>query len=441
MRVLLAALWKEWLLLWRDRTGLLLLFAMPAMLVLIVSLVQNNVLNTLHNSTIRALLINQDSGPYGAHMRDILLTSDVLIVEMAPASAPASLAGAKKLVRSGACQFAVFIPHDFSKTLQTRAEQLATQAFSKSAAPPLDAVSFLHIYYDPLVQGGFKAAVTTALRMVLTGMEMKIKAEYLTRALTDELFRQLGPYADMLNSSAESETPLFSWPAQPLAGITARAALADAQGDVLPTAVQQNVPAWSLFGMFFIIIPMIGGLMHERNSGVLRRVMTMPVSALWLIAAKLIAYVWVGLLQFALILAMGMYVLPLVGVSALSIGNHPGVIWSIACASALAAAAYGIFLGTVVRTYEQGSVFGAISVVVAAALGGVMVPVFAMPALMQRISAGSPLAWGLDAFLTIWVRGGSLADAWPGIGKLLVFAVACLIGAWGLFYRRIGRGS
>jgi ABC-2 type transport system permease protein len=70
-----------------------------------------------------------------------------------------------------------------------------------------------------------------------------------------------------------------------------------------------------------------------------------------------------------------------------------------------------------------------------------MVPVFAMPALMQRISAGSPLAWGLDAFLTIWVRGGSLADAWPGIGKLLVFAVACLIGAWGLFYRRIGRGS
>ena len=53
--------------------------------------------------------------------------------------------------------------------------------------------------------------------------------------------------------------------------------------------------------------------------------------------------------------------------------------------------------------------FGAVSVVIAAAIGGIMVPVFAMPPVMQTISIFSPLSWGLNAFLDVFVRGGSLA--------------------------------
>jgi ABC-2 type transport system permease protein len=43
-----------------------------------------------------------------------------------------------------------------------------------------------------------------------------------------------------------------------------------------PTAAQQNVPAWALFGMFFIVVPLSGSLIRERQTGSLLRLMTMP---------------------------------------------------------------------------------------------------------------------------------------------------------------------
>ena len=35
----------------------------------------------------------------------------------------------------------------------------------------------------------------------------------------------------------------------------------------IPTSVQQNVPAWSLFGIFFIVLPMAGAFIQERING------------------------------------------------------------------------------------------------------------------------------------------------------------------------------
>ena len=74
--------------------------------------------------------------------------------------------------------------------------------------------------------------------------------------------------------------------------------------------------------------------------------------------------------------------------------------------------------------------FGSISVVVAAALGGIMVPVYAMPKLMQVVSVVSPLGWGLEAFQDVFVRGGGLIDVLPEVAALLLFFFLALFGAW-----------
>ena len=103
---------------------------------------------------------------------------------------------------------------------------------------------------------------------------------------------------------------------------------------------------------------------------------------------------------------------------------------------ALAATGFGILLGVVTRTYEQASMIGAISVVIAAAIGGVMVPVFAMPRLMRDISQISPLAWGLDALLDLFARGGNLSTVWPQAAMLLCFAMVMLLAAWIVFQRQ-----
>ena len=96
----------------------------------------------------------------------------------------------------------------------------------------------------------------------------------------------------------------------------------------------------------------------------------------------------------------------------------------IVIAASLAATGFGLLVGTLAKTYEQASMFGAVAIVIAAAIGGVMVPTYVMPQMMQKISVISPLAWGLTAFQDIFVRGGSLRTVLPELAYLVIFFTA-----------------
>jgi ABC-2 type transport system permease protein len=160
------------------------------------------------------------------------------------------------------------------------------------------------------------------------------------------------------------------------------------------------------------------------------RLLTMPQSCLTILAGKIIAYVAICIIQFLLIMVVGRFVLPLLGTPVLDMGSSPAATGLIVVASGLAASGYGILLGTIARTYEQASSFGAVSVVIAAALGGVMVPVYVMPRIMQKISLFSPLSWGLDAFLDVFVRGGGILSVLPDVTLLLLFCLVTTLAAW-----------
>ena len=62
MYKLWAIIKKEYLLLWRDRASLAVLFVMPVILVLVVTLVQHNVLKSTSPPDIQILFINHDKG-------------------------------------------------------------------------------------------------------------------------------------------------------------------------------------------------------------------------------------------------------------------------------------------------------------------------------------------------------------------------------------------
>ena len=59
-----------------------------------------------------------------------------------------------------------------------------------------------------------------------------------------------------------------------------------------------------------------------------------------------------------------------------------------------------------------------------------------MPHLMQTISLFSPLAWGLNALVEIFVREGALRSVLPELGYLTAFFAATLMIAWAAFRRR-----
>ncbi|MGB7392921.1 MAG: ABC transporter permease, partial [Pricia sp.] len=110
------------------------------------------------------------------------------------------------------------------------------------------------------------------------------------------------------------------------------------------------------------------------------------------------------------------------------------LLFLVAFFAGLAAVGLGLLLGTIAKTQEQSAPFGATFVVILAAMGGVWIPVFAMPEFMQTLSKISPMNWGLNAFYDVFLRNVVIAELLPEIGLLLLFFLITTAAA--IFYDR-----
>ena len=187
--------------------------------------------------------------------------------------------------------------------------------------------------------------------------------------------------------------------------------------------MQHNVPAWSLFAIFFIVVPLSINIVKEKGQGTQIRLITNPVPYAVLIAGKTTTYLIICMIQFLLMVAIGVYVFPYLNLPVLDVSGKMTLLLVVALFSGLAAIGFGILLGTIAKTQEQSAPFGATSVVILAAIGGVWVPVFAMPKMMQYISHISPMNWGLNAFYDVLLRNGGLLEILPEIIFLFLFFI------------------
>lgn len=442
MNHFLAVLIKELLLLRRDRAGLAVLFIMPAVLVLVITLVQQNALSTIGEGRTSILFIDGDQDALGRLLHEALLASPGVDLTVRPDGDAAALSDALEAVTQGDYQLYLRLPPGTTARVRARARLLAQQAFGGKAAagdislPPAG----IELRFDPTVLGSLRSAVRHLLELMLLRLEVAEKVDALGEQLPDALAvamqEALGPMA-AVSQSLPAPTLELSWPAPALLQIAA----APTEDQVsLPTATQHNVPAWSLFGIFFIVLPMAGTFIKERYSGVALRLSSLPVVYPTLMAGKVAAYVLVCLGQLVLIVSIGKWVLPLCGATAFTLDAAPLPLAVVTACVILAATSLGILLGTVVRSYEQAAMVGPISIVIAAAIGGVMVPVYAMPTVMQQLSMLSPLAWGLNAYMELFVRQGHLGDVAPEAAALALFALGCLLLAWGVRHGRLRSG-
>lgn len=429
MQPLLATLFKELRLLYRDRFGLLVLFVMPAVLVVVVSLVQENVLKATGAAHMDILFIDQDRQAFGTLIGEQLKALDTVTLVTSLDGQAIDTDQARALVDKGRYQVCIAVPAGITEAVRARAIEQISDAFSggsKEGALPLPHVS---VYFDPLVQGAFRSSLLNALKQMLLAMEMEIKAKVLTESLPVQFQQTLSALAGRIALDPATIPKLqmdSGWGSRRLMDVAAE----QSRLKKLPTSVQQNVAAWSVFGIFFIVLPLGGAIIRERKDGTLARLRTLPVPYITLLVGKLGAYVTVCWVQFLFIVLMGKIGLPLLGTPVLSLGADTTALIVTVTMVALAACGCGLMLGTLARTLEQTTMFGAVSVVCAAALGGIMVPVYVMPPVMQTISMFSPLAWGLNALVEIAVREGTLGSVRHELLYLAAFFAVTMAIAW-----------
>ena len=144
------------------------------------------------------------------------------------------------------------------------------------------------------------------------------------------------------------------------------------------------------------------------------------------ITGKFAFYFIVCLIQFLMMIAVGIFIMPLLGLNKLMLGGSSFLILLTACSVAMAATGYGVLIAVYFRTAQQALSFGSVSVVILSAIGGVWVPVYVMPEVLQTISGFSPMSWGLESFNDLFLRQASLVKIMPNILKLVGFSLVTL---------------
>jgi ABC-2 type transport system permease protein len=87
-------------------------------------------------------------------------------------------------------------------------------------------------------------------------------------------------------------------------------------------------------------------------------------------------------------------------------------------------------VGVFANTQEQANGFGAVSIVLMAAIGGLIVPSFVMPPSFQFVMQLSPLHWCLEAYYGLFLQEGNLKDIFTNIIPLLIITILLQFLAW-----------
>lgn len=408
IRKLKSLIYKDALLLLRDLPGLAMLFLMPLSLVVLMTYLQDSTFRSVSEHRIPLLIMNEDRDSLGDAIVRSVCASGIFEVDSLDKGEPLSALSLERAVARGDYQIGIVIPENTTESIRSRVRQSVMGAFGGEADSIVLADS-LSIFIDPTTKTSFKSTVMSSIR------------EYAATLQTDFVLREVVLQVNMIAPVpiAEIDIP------KDMVVLKERYARLD-QGRIVPNSVQHNVPAWGMFAVFFIVISLSGNIIKEREEGSFMRLLTMPCPSWLYLLSKVVVYLAVCLSQLVLMMLMGIFVLPRLGLPALALGQSGAALVLISLSASVAAIAYGIAIGKLATSNQQASVFGAISVVIMAAVGGVWIPVYVMPGAMQVVSRLSPMNWGLSGFYDIFVRDGGVAAVLPECGALLLFAILCL---------------
>jgi ABC-2 type transport system permease protein len=147
-------------------------------------------------------------------------------------------------------------------------------------------------------------------------------------------------------------------------------------------------------------------IVNERKSRCLRRLFTTRARRTHILLGHYLAILTIACAQFFLLISFGQFIL------GVNYSRQPPATLLVAFSAALCVAALGLLIGALAKSDEQAVVFALIPMFVFAGLGGAWVPLEVTGETFQAIGHLSPIAWGMDGFKSILLRGQGLEAVW-----------------------------
>ena len=405
----IALTWKDLKIFFKDSGAVVFIFLQPFMFIVVMSFAMAGMFNS-GDRPIQILAVNQDTGPQAASFLKQLGGTKGFSIETTAGGQPLTRETAEKLIVNGQRGMALIFPADFSAALdQTPGAsdpRTTTLLFVVDPATPSQVV-------EPVVgmlQGLLQQAASTA--SAPRGIDL--------------LFQQFAPNApasqvDAFKAQAE-QTMMGS--GQSLATI-ARTAPAGMTVKKTPDSFQQNVPGYTIYGLFWIVSMLAGSVLEEKRDGTFRRLLVAPMSRAVMLAGKMLPYYLINLLQIIIMLGASHLLF------GFDLGSSPAGLIAVSLAAAAAATGLGVLVSALAKTEAQVGGLTTMLLLTLSALGGCFIPRFTMPDWLKTVGLITPHAWALDAYQDLLVRGYGLVDVLPKVGMLAAFALIFFaIGVW-----------
>jgi ABC-2 type transport system permease protein len=421
MYKLWATILKDFRILTRDKMGLLFMFVMPIVLAIVITATQNSTFELVNKNKVPLLLCNKDKGEASDQLVNAIEKVGMFDVKkVTPDQTEKQIAGR---MHEKDALIAIIIPPGFSAKVEAKAKATASKALNNfglqtdtvivTDTGTLEPITLL---YHPVLQESFRQSVQGALRSTLQMVQSKQVLQSIYYSLNEKKLPDSLEGEIINNQVGINEIPVSMDGSK-----------------TIPNATQHNIPAWTIFAMFFVVISLGSSVVREKLNGSFVRLKTLPTNYLLALFSKQVTYLFVTLVQAAVIFAIGIWVFPSLGLPKLNLpADLPGLfIVSFLCG--WCAVSFAICIGVFAQTQEQANGIGAVSVVLLAAIGGLLIPSFAMPESFQPIIKLSPLHWGLEAYYGLFLEGGKLKDILLNILPLLGITVLIqLIALYGL---------
>lgn len=413
MKKILALTWKDLKIFLKDRGGIVLIFVQPFMFILVISYALSGAFSAAEHP-IQILAVNQDAGTQAATLLDRLKEMKAFSVETSWEGHVLTLQEAERLIIERKRAFALIFPPNFSAVLE------------EESGTPQGLTTKVLLIVDPNATKQIAELVLGSIQGLLE------RASYTAKIPkgVEDFFTPLGDQTSTKNSESlgagldepgsrglrEQRTPAVT---------LERIAPTGMHVKKLPDVYQQNVPGYTVYGIFWIVNLLAVSVLREKREGTFRRLLVAPVSRMVMLIGKWIPYYLINIVQIVIMLGVSSVLFNM------SLGHSAAGLVIVSLAAAATATGLGVLVATLARTEAQISGLTVLLLLTLSVLGGCFIPRFIMPEWLQTLGQITPHAWALDAYQDLLVRGYDFWDVLPKVGVLGVFAVIFFgIGVW-----------
>ena len=193
------------------------------------------------------------------------------------------------------------------------------------------------------------------------------------------------------------------------------------------------LPGFSIMGILFLAQSATRDILVDRETGMLRHLLTAPVTAGDFLFGKCLSVFFVTALGFAVFVLIGI-------AGGINWGPVPAVV-ALMLTSSLAMAGMLLLIMSFVGSERQGDTLTTIVIMVSSMLGGAFMPISEMPSFIEPVSAMTLVYWATDGFSELILRGGEMSDIVPNLIVLAVAGTILMLAGAAILKRKVERGG